>query len=211
MKTVFFLILILMAVITPVVLFAEFTRSIGCAGFGGSGHQTWYLGSNEVPLLYNKYAPGSFVDDGIFVAIPDGGKYGGYSYFEICHPRRGGRDGGGACLHPRPGELPKDGYYKIAGSHHAVCHPGVVQPVRGYIPYPGTRIGELPNGSKIPTGSRFFFWVSGGGSFQMGEYFIQEIPNKRVTVRSQAIPKPEYALWFEPSKVSEKTFRLIAE
>lgn len=204
-------ILVFFVLTMPAFLFAEFTRSIGCAGFGGLGHQTWYLGSNEVPLLYNKHAPGSFVDDGLFVAIPDGGPYGGYSYFEIYHPRRGFRDGGPAFLHPRPGELPKDGCYKIASSPHASCHSGEVQPVPGAIKFPGTKIPEFPNGTRIPTGARFFFWVSGGGKFQIGAYFIQEVPNKRVTVRSQAIPKPECTIWFEPSVFSEKTFRLIAE
>lgn len=204
-------ILVCIGLITPAMLFGEFTRSMGFAGFGGPGHQTWYLGSNEVPLRYNKHAPGSFVDDGLFVAIPDGGPYGGYSYFELRHPRRGRIDGGPAFLHPRPGELPKDGLHKIAGSHHAIHYPGVVAAVPGAIRYPGTPIHELPNGSRIPTGSRFFFWVSGGGRFHMGEYFIQEVPNKRITVRSQAVPRPEYALWFEPSELNEKTFRIIKE
>ena len=196
-------------------LLADFLRSMPCAGFGNKGHQTWYLGSNDVPLRYNKYAPSSVVDDGLFVAIPNGGPYGGYSYFEIKHPRTGLRDGGPVYLHPRPGELPVDGYYKIASSGPANCHGGpVITPVAGSIRISRLfklKTPELPNSSIIPIGSRFFFRVSGGGSFQMGEYFIQEIPNKKVVVRSQAFPKEGYSIWFEPSEIVERTFKLTKE
>ncbi|MCA9357576.1 hypothetical protein KC872_05170 [Candidatus Kaiserbacteria bacterium] len=185
----------------------------GSTGFCNGHYETWYLGSNEQAFQYNKYGTGGWVDDGLFVAIPDGGAYNGYSYYELQHPRAGWIDGGPAHLPKNPGALPVNGYFPIARRGH--CHhnsgPHVPPPTehitvsnRGHIP-------ELPDGSLIPIGSKFFFWVSGGGGFQLSTQIVQQLKSKQITLKAQAIPKPAYALWFEPSPIVEKTFTLIEE
>lgn len=166
-------------------------------------HETWFLGSNEQALLYHQYGAGATVDDGLFVAIKDGGPYGGYSYFEINHPLTGYIDGGPAHLPYNPGDFEISGHRILSYGYNHTAPNGMFAIWRGGVP-------PLPNGTRIPIGSKFFFWISGGGDFQLGTSIIEE-PSKMITVRSQAIPKPEYAMWFESSAVNEKAFTVMRQ
>lgn len=185
----------------------------GPCGFNSFGYQTWYLGSNEQLLRFNKYGHGGWVDDGLFIAIPDGGPYGGYSYFELKHPRQGAIDGGPAHLPPSPGEYPVSGLSLISRSGYSSYYGGPrINPPAGSltISYRG-QIAELPNGADIPIGSRFFFWVSGGGGFGISTEILKSIKSRVLVVKSQALSKPEDAIWFDSSDVNERNFTLIEE
>lgn len=171
-------------------------------GVPGNGyHETWFLGSNEQAFLYHQYGVGAVVDDGLFVAIKDGGPYEGYSYFELNHPITGAVDGGPAHLPNNPGDLEISGHRILSNGYNHKAPNGMFAIWRGGVP-------RLPDATHIPIGSKFFFWISGGGNFQLGASVI-ETPSKMITVRTQAIPKAEYAMWFEPSVVNERAFTVM--
>lgn len=178
-------------------LMAHVVMSKGLVLVGRGYHETWYLGSNEVEFLYHKHGGGQ-IDDGLFVAIRDGGRYAGYSYYEIRHPFIGVIDGGPAYLPDDPSGLPVSGFYAIA-SGYGSNHNGLHRYGRGG--------PELPDGSRIPIGSKFFYWLSGGGNFNLVASVLEPM-TKLLTVKTQAIPKGEYAKWFESSAINEKSFMI---
>ena len=80
---------------------------------GRKYHETWFLGSNEEAFHYHKHGGGT-VDDGLFVAIPDGSAaHGGYSYYEIKLTVVGRIDGGPAYLPNNPGNYPVSGFHIV--------------------------------------------------------------------------------------------------
>lgn len=197
---------------------ADVVRVKGKCGYcncPGNIHETWYVGSNEKALRYNKNAPGAFVEDGLFVAMPDGGPYSGYTYYELRHPSIGKRDGGPAYLPPNPQVFPPSGDYKIASGGSAYGYQAqVIDPVGNSIVFDsknGGPISELPDQTIIPIGSKFFFWVSGAGSYNMGPEFVHQIRSEKVVVKVQAIPEEGQEIWFEPSDVVEETLTLLLE
>jgi len=180
---------------------------VGCVGLSGKvtisvgwhGHEPWYnkhytfyLGSNEKALIYDQYAPGAKVDDGFFVAVPQGD--GVYEYYEMLHHRAGGRDGGPAYLPKDPSALPKDSEGLIVSHYMKAKYPSFASwGMRG-----------LPNGTLLPIGCKFFFWVSGGGWCNLGNYVIQQDENSEaVVIQSYAVAKPGMEQFYEESDVVE--------
>ncbi len=165
-------------------------------------HQTWFLGSNDHRLLYNEHAEGAEVDDGLFVAIKEeGGHYNGYSYYEIKHPILGAIDGG-------PAHLPQNPDYLDFFNHRILSEGFDFRPPDGMFAIWRGELPFLPDKTVIPKGSKFFFWISGGGHFTLGTSVMQRMLQtvKTITVKSQAIPKDDYALWFENSSINKVTF-----
>lgn len=164
-------------------------------------HQTWFLGSNEQALLYDQNAEGAEVDDGLFVAIKDGGSRSGYSYYEIKHTILGAIDGGPAHLPQNPDYLEFLDYHILSEGFDFVPPEGMFAIWRNQLPF-------LPDKTIIPKGSKFFFWISGGGHFTLGTSILRGVLQrvKTITVKSQAIPKEEYAMWFDDSPINEVNF-----
>lgn len=162
-------------------------------------HQTWFIGSNEEVLIYDENVEGAEVDDGLFVAIKDGGPYQGHSYFEIKHPILGAIDGGPAHLPYYPGNL------KSSLDPHILSEGFDYHPPKDMFAVWRNQISPLPNGKIIPKGSKFFFWISGGGHFTLGTSVLQKVL-KTITIKSQAIPKDEYSIWFNNSPINEVSF-----
>ena len=180
-------------------------------GFCNGNFETWYIGSNEQAIRFNKKASGGIVDDGLFVAVEDGGPYEGFSYFDLVHPIGGVIDGGPAQLPPNPGTLPMSGHFPVARRGNCRYNSGPPIPAEKGSLVVGRRgqLKDFPDGAILPIGSKFFFWVSGGGSYNLSSYIVEELKSHRVLVKTQAIPKPEYDKWFEPSNILERAFTLI--
>lgn len=201
MKCIIILISVLLSIV-PLTGSVVMSKA-GACGSGTTYHETWFLGSNEETLKYHKYGGGT-VDDGLFVAIPDGGRYGGYSYYEMQHPVTGVIDGGPAYLPLNPGNFPVSGFYAVAQGHYMDKRPNFARAWRGRLP-------ELADGSVIPIGSKFFYWMSRGGSFSLTAAVLESMSStpKTLTVRTQAIPYGETAQrWFEPSETISKDFTI---
>ncbi|PWU06484.1 MAG: hypothetical protein C5B43_01685 [Verrucomicrobia bacterium] len=161
-------------------------------------HQTWFIGCNEEVLIYDRDALGAEVDDGLFIAIQDGGPYQGHSYYEIKHRIRGAIDGG-------PAHLPSFPRYLESLDPHILSEGFDYAPPDDMFAVWRDQVPPLPDGKIIPKGSKFFFWISGGGHYTLGTSIFKKLL-KTVIIKTQAIPKPEYSLWFDSSPINEVVF-----
>ena len=174
-------------------LTAAVVMSKGSMHGGKKYHETWYLGSNEEVFQYHKYGGGT-VDDGLFVAIYDGGAYGGYSYYEIKLPVTGQIDGGPAYLPNNPGNYAVSGFNIIANGKKHGERDGFRKTWRDWVP-------ELPDGSIIPIGSKFFFWISRGGSFSLTDAVFE----KKIEIVQEVQEEEESATIPEESANTQET------
>lgn len=165
---------------------------------------TTYIGELDEDSVYNKNAPGAFIDDGIFVAIPDvSGKFHGYTYYALGFMRTGGATEGPAHLPTKPSNYlgakpPIQGFYTTNWKKEN----------RGDY-FKASGIPELPDGYTLPKGSLFFFWISGKGSYKLPLGMIAPVKKSTLTVRAKTIPSTEEALWFDESGISTANYTII--
>jgi len=125
------------------------------------GHATLYVGTNENVMIYDQGVTEVVVDDGLFVAIPQ--KDGTHKYYELQYPRICARDGGPAHLPKDPSVFIGDQVSLVASAAAGVKYPSSI--VSG--------IKSLPDGTVLPIGCKFFFWVSGRGNYNLGEIALK--------------------------------------
>ncbi len=182
--------------------------------FNHLNRQTWYIGYNENFHYYNRDMPGTVIDDGVFVAVPDGtGPYNGYSYYEIVHRYTGGTDGG-------PAALPIDPKAFLERLKNTNTQNNIPAPIDYYGrdgSFPGLakfhvwrqHLPSLPQGAILPPECLFFFWVSRGGWYTLGVNFIaSHLPSKKTILKAVNIPTPEEDLWYERSDEEVKEIDL---
>lgn len=186
-----------------------------------------YIGILDEMRKYNVNAVDSHgnpavIDDGIFVAVPDGGAFGGYTYWALGFKYIGGMDGGPAFLPANPGEFieASPGY----SYHKAYNYNPFHTKIDGYFRTRGLLgdmprysdawndaidVKPLPNGAILPKGTLFFWWVSGGGSFNIPFSMLSPLAFETLTIHTKTIPKNEFeALWFEESETVSVSFRV---
>ena len=182
-----------------------------------------YTGISDEMRKYQLNALGSDgrpaeLDDGVFVAIPDGGKFNGYTYWALGFTYTGGMDGGPAYLPLNPDEFkdkaPGFSYHKASSSNpQHEKREGFVR-TRGLLAkmpnWPDTiEVFPLPNGAILPKGTLFFWWVSGGGQIHLPFDMLAPLDFDTLTIHVKTIPKDEFeALWFEESETVSVSFRV---
>ena len=166
---------------------------------------------------YNKQATDSRgnradLDDGVFVAVPDGGPCSGYTYYALGFHRSGAVDGGPAFLPQNPAQFKqthhghsyhksnqwsfRSGYLRTWGITHPRSEQDIV-------------ITPLRDGAILPKGTLFFWWISGGGSFSIPFTMLAPLESDTLTIHAKTTPKNEFeAIWFEESETVSVSFKV---
>jgi hypothetical protein len=203
-------------------------------GIGWSG--THFVGSLDEMRRYDKNARNqrgqlARFDDGVFVAIPDGGPFNGHTYYALGFKREGCANGGPAYLPKNPkkfqGKTPPLNYHVKGPQGHRTwpAEPellrtwGITEPALetcGRVPSLERELAaqdlvvqELRNGAILPKGTLFFWWVSAGGDYEIPFTMLAPLESEALIIYAKTVPKNEFeALWFEESETVSVSFRV---
>jgi len=185
-----------------------------------------YTGISDEMRKYQLNALGSDgrpaeLDDGVFVAIPDGGKFNGYTYWALGFTYTGGMDGGPAYLPLNPSEFkdkaPGYSYHKASsGNPYHKKREGFARTrgLLGKMPNlpDAIEVSPLPDGAILPKGTLFFWWISGGGQIRLPFDMLAPLESDTLTIHTKTTPKNEFeAIWFEESETVSASFSVYEQ